>query len=198
MQIRIGRTTFEISVWFFASLAALLVLDRSMTGALSICAVILHEGGHLFAMYLLEVPPNRVKFRAFGILLDTAWMRSLSYGREAIVLLSGPAANFLTASVCLLISSDAQIRLFGAVNLAIGVFNLLPFAVLDGGSLLTLIIRRQSMTGRGERIADLCVLVLLIPVFLISLMMCLSGKVNFTLPVILLVAILASIRKTST
>ena len=195
MVWQIGRTTVHIGVWFWVSLSLLLIFDRSGTGALSLAAILIHECGHLAVMALMRAPPRRVSFRAFGILLDTDRLRSLSYRQEALVLLAGPAANLLTAALALLCGGKAL--WFAAVNLIIGLFHLLPFAALDGGSLLALLLRRQSPSGRGERIADLVSLLLLIPVFLLSILLCLSGKVNFSLPLILSVAILGSIQKTT-
>ena len=63
--------------------------------------------------------------------LDTSC--PLSYTKEALAAFAGPAVNLILTALC------AQTRwyLFAGLNLSLGLFNLLPVRMLDGGRILS-------------------------------------------------------------
>jgi len=61
------------------------------------------------------------------------------FPQETITLVSGCAVNFVLYAVTKLFGFNED---FGAVNLAIGLFNALPISFLDGGKLITAVFYR--------------------------------------------------------
>ena len=98
-------------------------------------AVLLHEGGHLFAFALLGEPPPRLSAVALGLLLDPR--RPLSYRQEAVITLFGPLFNLLLALPLLhLPQASPSLRALGVVHLFSALANLIPIGGNDGDLLL--------------------------------------------------------------
>lgn len=127
------------SFWLFVLLAAAI---SPLTIVLSVLlAAALHECGHLAALRAFRVPVEGLRLSALGAVLYARGAQRLSYGRELIVTLAGPAANllcgFLTALIALCLAWVDGFVLAGA-HLLLAAFNLLPVAPLDGSRTLYL------------------------------------------------------------
>lgn len=57
----------------------------------------------------------------------------LSYFKEALAAFAGPAVNLILTALCV----QARWYLFAGLNLSLGLMNLLPIRMLDGGRILT-------------------------------------------------------------
>lgn len=130
----------EIEHPFLLSSGLLLALFLDGTGIFrySVAAVILHESAHVLAYLLLFHQFPQLRISAGGISLSVKTPRCPAW-KETLVLVAGPLANFLAAAICLgSAAHTARVAwyLCGAVNLILGVFNLLPMGFLDGGRLL--------------------------------------------------------------
>lgn len=99
---------------------------------------LMHELGHISVMCLFGMPPEALTFYAGGIRLSDSCLYC-GRAKTAAVLLAGCAVNLLCAGISLLLGYAG---LFAAANLALGLFNLLPFRYFDGGRLYT------ELTGR--------------------------------------------------
>ncbi len=101
-------------------------------------AALLHECGHLIALKLCGGRVELWEFSAGGVCMRVADTHTLSYGKELLCTLTGPAVSML----CALIFSfwDGMMMLAGICAVQ-GVFNLLPASGLDGGRILELILR---------------------------------------------------------
>ncbi len=131
MELRIGNVCVRMDFGFPAMLALLLLFTD---GQMLLCMAgvcLIHECGHGIAMLLTGAGIKEIHFYAAGMLLRTKSLL-LPRGAEWIVHLSGPAANLLAAAFCYTL----HIHSLGFMHLAVGIFNLLPFRVLDGGSAL--------------------------------------------------------------
>lgn len=137
MRFRLFGVNVEISVPFAVILAFLLLMDKTGLMSASLFAVFFHESGHIIAMKVLRCAPKDVKCCSAGILIN-----GVSYctiGENAIIAFSGPLANILFTIVFYILGTifDSVILFaFAAVQLIVGVINLLPIKGLDGGSLL--------------------------------------------------------------
>lgn len=143
------RPRVEVSFWFFAVLAVFLCFDRELAAMQMLAAIFLHEGGHLLAMRALRMPVQALRFMPFGIEVQRQPTLT-SYRREAVVYLCGPLANLLL--LLLSLPWCGGLTLFGAMNLVLFLFNLMPVAPLDGGNLLHCLLQNRWEAGRAATV----------------------------------------------
>lgn len=134
-------------------LGLLFYLDQGMDllgWGLLACA--LHEVGHWLTIRLMGGRITRLCLTAAGaeLTLDGAW--PLSYGRECVAALAGPAASLLTAEL----AARGRLFLLAGLSLGQGLFNLLPILPLDGGRALGLLL--ISIGGEDRARRAMCVL----------------------------------------
>ncbi|MCI2057021.1 MAG: site-2 protease family protein [Oscillibacter sp.] len=121
---------------------------------LVLCAAAVHEAGHVAAMSLCGVKPQRFQLSVFGaeIAFDEA---GVSYPQELAIFAAGPAADLLCgAALCLAAKRGAGSFCTSGAFWVLGLFNLLPVAPLDGGQILRLGLCWAFGPERGERVAS--------------------------------------------
>ena len=98
--MRRPRSRLAISPGFLVLLGLLFYLDQGvdLLGA-GLLACALHELGHWLAIRLLGGRIARLRLTAVGAELALDGTRPLSYGRECIAALAGPASSLLTAEL---------------------------------------------------------------------------------------------------
>jgi len=122
----------EITPAFMLLACAAVVLDRErLLPAAFLCSII-HEEGHVIAMRLCGVKPEKLRLSGKGAEIVAADRYKLSYPAEMAVCLAGPAANLLTGFIFIL----AGFELLAGISFILGILNLLPLSVLDGGGLV--------------------------------------------------------------
>lgn len=143
----------RITPGFLLLSAVLFYLDEG-SGILVCClpAVLVHELAHFAVGTAFGGTFRRAEFSAVGIQLTLSYPRALSYRRELLVLLAGPAANL----VLWLAASCGQAYLLGGVSLVMGLFNLMPVGPLDGGQALCCLSSLWFGEGAGDRLRDIC------------------------------------------
>lgn len=121
----------EVTGGFLLLMAWLNYCDTQNLLPAALCAAAVHELGHLAAVYALGGRVCRLRLTAAGAELRLEG--TMSYGRELLCALAGPLVNLLLAF------GAAQLRavVFAGLNLVLGLFNLLPLSVLDGGKALS-------------------------------------------------------------
>jgi hypothetical protein len=106
--------------------------DAPYVAILTIISAVIHELGHhaLIAYYTKEIAEMRGHASGFRIKRKDR----LSYGKEIVILLAGPLANTVLFLMMLPLgnSFEGYARIFGYINLATGLSNLLPFEGYDG------------------------------------------------------------------
>lgn len=119
-----GSIDLEFSKSFWLYLAILLLLIPFPWLISIITASVLHELGHITALYLMKIPIRNVRLEPVGAKILSGPMT----GREELIAAaSGPAAGMLLA---LLFPWFPQLALSGFVQ---SMFNLLPIMPFDGG-----------------------------------------------------------------
>ncbi|WP_317336720.1 hypothetical protein [uncultured Ruminococcus sp.] len=124
--------TFCVDFSFFA-VAAWIALSggqRMLWEILSAC--LLHELGHLIAMECFHRRVQKVMLCGAGVLIQPAGDYA-AYWQDEIVFLAGPLANLFFGGILVAVQG---VNAFGMLHLGLGLFNLMPYSHLDGGSVL--------------------------------------------------------------
>lgn len=125
-------TTICLDFSFFAAAAWIAVKGGERLFLEILFACLLHELGHLTAMVCFHRRVQSVIFCGAGVTIQPAGDYA-AYWQDQIVLLAGPLANLCFGSILLAIRGICEI---GMLHLGLGLFNLMPFSHLDGGSIL--------------------------------------------------------------
>jgi len=135
--MKFGRT--EITPGFFLMIAALLIFDTENVLLYGLLAALLHEAAHAGMVKLFGGRIAKIRLSVNGAEIVLANTFGMSYLSEAFIYLSGPAMNILTAfavSWAGNVISSPELFAFAGLNLTLGLFNLLPVSMLDGGNAL--------------------------------------------------------------
>ncbi len=168
----------EIKFLFVAVAALLLLLDVSGVMLCAFLSSAVHELAHLAVLLAFKGEITAVTFEAFGIRI--ARLDSLLFFEELIVLLAGPLTNILVFFICGKAASQT-VSLIGAVNLSIGIFNLLPVGALDGGRMASLILMTALGENKGRCASAMLSLLIIIPLFIAGVVLVLRPGHNFSL-----------------
>lgn len=152
-----GKTRVKISFLFFAMVTMILTMDEKLVALIAVMSVALHEMGHIVAMAVLKNSPDEIAFGIFGVRIKQS-VRILSCRQEFFVVFCGPLMNIVLFTVFLLLYLACEQYIFlviFAVNFAVGMFNLLPVALLDGGRMMRIMLMR-FLTEEKTRTIMLC------------------------------------------
>ena len=144
IEFTIGKTTrIIIDFTFFATISLFFYFDKSGWGIIGICACVIHEIGHLAALYVEKGELKSLTFYGGGI--------KIGYGKKAdasvFLIVAGSLMNFIIFAVFYFITpQNYELKLFAVLNLIIGLFNLIPLQQFDGGRLL-----QKALNGTGNR-----------------------------------------------
>lgn len=174
MSFRLGNCRVRVGYEAVAGLTAVLLLDRENRVILCIAAALLHELGHLLMMRLCGARVRGVSLGIFDVRIDADSPRSLR--DDVLITLSGAAANLLIAAALTPTGS-----FFGAANLAMGCFNLLPVGSLDGGRLLYLMLSLRYDDRVCGRITGVVSILVLLPLTTAGFCVLLRSGYNYSL-----------------
>lgn len=182
MRFKLFGTNIYVSFLFAALIALLLCTDRTGLALPTLFAVIMHELGHLFAMWILDCAPKSVKLIPAGVQIT----RGVSdrYKKDVAVALVGPIVNlvlFATLYVNYLCFRNHITLIYALINLIIGIFNLLPVTGLDGGTVLTSVIASKTDINKAVLILRIITAVLCMAVFILAVTLTLRGKINVSM-----------------
>lgn len=184
MQFNIKNVKISFDFWFFFTIAAFLLSDKSGLGGLIILSILLHEISHLLAMLLFKVDVGGVEFKAFGVAIKENGLFKLPALAEAFVYFAGPLCNFLLAFLGAKYFGRSYVGdMFVLINLVIAAFNLLPVACLDGGNILKALLGHYFVPAKVFAIMRTVSLCILVPLFVFALLWALFWGGNFTLVV---------------
>ena len=124
--------------------------------AMILGASLLHEVGHLVVLRILGGTVTFFSASSGGLQIRTNSM-GVSYLRESAAVLAGPMTNLAVGSMLGFFSQTwPGLTAFAGANWALGIFNLLPSAPLDGWRFLQLILCWLLGPANGGRIAAFC------------------------------------------
>ena len=177
MSFRLGKRRFYIGYEAVAALSAVLLLDGEGRMILCIAAALLHELGHLAMMLFFGVTVRGVTLRLFDVRIDADSPRG--FRDDICITLGGVTVNFLLAAFFLSAGS-----FFGAANLALGCFNLLPVMSLDGGRLLYILLSRRFPPRVCDRALKISSFIILLPLMTVGICTLLRSGYNYSLLII--------------
>lgn len=130
IRFRWHRIVFQADFSFFAVAALVGLLGGEGLFLQLFLVCLLHECGHLLALRLFHRKIQQIRFCGAGITICPGSFYG-AYWQDILISLAGPLVNLLFAGILL-----PSCQAFGAMHLGLGLFNLLPFRCLDGGSVL--------------------------------------------------------------
>lgn len=196
MQFKLFGTKIYISFIFAAVITVMLFFDRTTLFLPCAIAILLHELGHLFAMWLCECAPREIKLIPASVQIIRGFS-SKPYG-ESIIALFGPIVNlviFVVFLVNYLYFKDEWVIKFGLINLIIGIFNLLPVKGLDGGTVLYNIVSEKKGLLTAERLLNIITFVSSLTLFIFGIFTIINGKVNITVFIMAIYLLLSVVIK---
>lgn len=170
---RLGGVRVLISFWFLAGLTLFALMDRSFIVLSLLLAIVFHEGIHIFFLLYFGARIHSLELRIYGVRLDCE-LSLLSGTQKTISFLAAPLLNLITGGALYLLDPSS---IFGALNLCIGIFNLLPIPPLDGGNAAAQILSAHPHARTFFRHAAQ---IYLIPLFAAAVWLCLYRH-NMTL-----------------
>lgn len=149
-QLWFGRVRFTPGFLF---LTALLLYQSSTAFLISfLVAAALHELAHVGMARLLGIPVRTLSMTAFGCVLTLADEALIPNRKLLLIAAAGPLLNLSVAALCQGLSHVAgPAALFGAENLLLALFNLLPVFPLDGAVILSSALSFRMLPEQAER-----------------------------------------------
>jgi Zn-dependent proteases len=116
-------------------LVFMFLLDFSSFAFLMLTAALIHEFGHLAAMFICGVKVERITVYPFGLDIRTS-SQIKSYKQDLFIKSAGIFVNISAALLCLAVKENLYISFFMMSNIMFAVLNILPINSLDGGEIL--------------------------------------------------------------
>ena len=143
----------KVSVWAALLLAVFVVCTSPVVLAAVLLAALCHEWGHYGVLRCCGAVVEEVRISLYGAQIRLAERPVLSYGRELLAVLAGPAVNIGLALVIARCGAWSEVCfLFSGAQLVLGGFNLLPIRPLDGGSAMWLVLAWGSDPMAADRV----------------------------------------------
>lgn len=140
MEVTLGRVRLRVDFGFPAMLALVLLSAEKPFLLQTLVVCVLHECGHGIAMCVTGAGLREIRLCGAGVQMVTG-TAVLSRIRMLCISLAGPAVNLLCAAIFSQIAPEVS-----ALHLCFGIFNLLPYRCLDGGTALRLWWDSQTLT----------------------------------------------------
>ena len=145
-----------------------------------ICAVLLHEIGHMLCAKLLKIKIKSFELSLFGGRIKT--QKEPSYVDELIFALGGPLAGFVGFAFTYKIALNnltipfcqSFLFPFSILSLCLSVFNLIPLTSLDGGRILKCSLCLLFSLDTADRILRITSFLTLLSLWLLSVYMMLK------------------------
>lgn len=121
---------FELSYIFFSVVVIFLAFDRTGIYLPLLIGVIIHEMSHIIFILIFKSKVSSIRLIIGAISVE--YVEICSKIKKIIALLAGPISNILLAYIFYCFN----LEIWCAVNIVLGLYNLLPINGLDGGAVL--------------------------------------------------------------
>ncbi len=185
MSFKLFGTKIYVSFFFCAVFTIMLAFDRTGLILPTFFAVLVHETGHLFAMWALDCEPNQIRLIPSSIQVVSSF--SKRYRNDIIVAFCGPIVNFVlfaTLYFNYLAFGNVLVLYYGLLNLIVGVFNSLPVLGLDGGTILYSFLAKRGDSSRATLIVKLITVITAVLIIAVAIIFTVKGKFNLSVYII--------------
>ena len=182
MKFKLLGTEVYISFLFMAVITLMLAFDKTGLILPTLVAVLLHEMGHLFIMWVKGTSPKRIKLIPASVQITNSF--GGGYRSDIIVALAGPVVNILFFGVLYynyLCYHNQGTLYFALLNLLIGAYNLMPVIGLDGGTVLYCVLCNFVDVNKAELALKLVSFFIGMTVNIAAVTLHLSGRLNLSL-----------------
>lgn len=191
MKITIFGINITISFLFCAILSILMLCDRTGMIVPMFIAVIMHELGHLAVMKFFGCAPTEIRLIPGSVRIVTP---VCTEKHSVLILVSGSLLNIIIFLIVYISSTIQCVNYyidFAFINLIYGIFNLLPFNALDGGSILEEIISTKLGNIKAKKIIKIITLFGAVLFLLAFIILAVNESVNYSLLVLCLYLVLS-------
>lgn len=187
MFIVLPRLRMRISVFALPVMLMMLWCEGVVPFFILVFSAVVHEFGHLFAIYRLGYRIRRIDILPMGALIVVP--EGIPDADEYNIAISGPLASLVLAALsCLWFVFSGTLPAFFStfVNLTLALFNLMPIQKLDGGKALY-----SYLASKQIKTEPVCsALSIVSKLFFLILTAVFIAGTDFNLGVILLSAVL--------
>ena len=172
----------NVSVFSLLALFLFVLADVSVFTRILLVCMGIHEFSHILAIKICKGKVKKINVYPFGIDIVSD-IHTLSYTKELIVVLSGSVANLvcaLTAQMVFGFGYGEKTCFFIFASTVLGLGNLVPIPVFDGGRAVHIIIERFFLPDTAFVLQKWIDAVSFFVFFALSLSFVLFTKSNFT------------------
>ena len=186
MKIKLFGTKIYISFLFSATIALMLATDRTGLIIPMLFAALIHETGHLLAMWAADCAPREIRLILASVQIIEGF--PVSDRKSAAIILAGPFGNMaVSAALFINYNLGAEFSLkFALLNAVLAVFNMLPVSGLDGGRLLLLLIGRHKDLYFAEMIVRLITVAYSVLALVLGVTLLFFGRANISVFIVAL------------
>jgi stage IV sporulation protein FB len=186
--------------WYMVLILELSILmwlgDYKSYIIISFLWVILHEFAHIVVASKFGCKFNNVNISIFGAKVELSDIDELTERKKIILYLAGPLFNIFMAMLMYYLHDYFKyefIRNSLAVNLFLGIFNLLPAYPLDGSRICEILLSRKLLYKRSKKITEIFSFIVSGILFLIFNIIMILHKVNISLFLAVILIIYATL-----
>jgi Zn-dependent protease len=191
IEIKPGKNTkIIVDFTFFAALALFFYFDESRFGIMGICACIIHEMGHLAALFAEKRDFESLTFYGGGI--------KIKYNEKAdasvMLIMAGSLLNFIIFIVLYFaFPFNFSLRIFAVINLIIGGFNLLPLRFFDGGRLMEKALIKFLSAEKALETARKAEQFIAVIAVILSILIIIFGELNTSVLIVVIYVLISDI-----
>ena len=182
LQLSFFSGKLNISIFSVLALFLFVLADFSVFTAILVSCILIHELSHLITMKICKGKVKKINVYPFGIDIVSD-IHTLSYTKELIIVLSGGVANLVCALTAQLVFGwgySTEMCFFIFANTLLGVGNLVPLPVFDGGRAVHIIIERFFLPDTAYTLRKWTDGLSFLLFFAFSVLFMLFTKCNFT------------------
>lgn len=167
-------------------LAVLLFWDEQNIVPWALLACFIHEVGHVITIRLLGGEIESFRLSVVGAEIVPTRSRLFSYREELLIAAAGPLFSIVVALMGAALAGgffvSDTVFLFSGLNLAAGIFNLIPVGPLDGGKMLKILLLKRVSFTEAEQIYRFFTAIISSVLFTLGMVQLLKLGGTITLP----------------